>query len=244
MTPPACLLGAVAALALLATPLQAVDVNALVRETQKMSQSAKAIKMAWWLPTQFWRATLEQNAELTEAERAEFAATLEDYTVFALAYIELGAFGDTSPRSREEILSNAKLSLGDRELEPLETDELSPAAAEFFATMRPAMANMMGQIGAGMEFVAYSNVEEGKEIIDPLQQGSLRMDFFDETFTWRLPLGSLMPPMIDPKTSEEFPGNYQYNPYTGAQLEPAASPAPTPQEPAKPPAAPAPKSES
>lgn len=40
----------------------------------------------------------------------------------------------------------------------------------------------------------------------------------DETFAWRLPLGSLMPATVDAGSGERFPGNSVYDPYTGRRL--------------------------
>jgi hypothetical protein len=37
---------------------------------------------------------------------------------------------------------------------------------------------------------------------------------------YRLPIGSILPPALDPKTGESFPGSYHFNPYTGGKLVP------------------------
>ena len=55
---------------------------------------------------------------------------------------------------------------------------------------------------------------------------------------YRLPLGSLFPPAVDPKTGESFPGNYHFNPFTGDKLTPSAPDAASPHPDAPP--APAP----
>ena len=66
--------------------------------------------------------------------------------------------------------------------------------------------------------VIYPSKEGDQKLIDPLKPGSFKYTLYEQTFTWRLPLVSLLPPKVDPKTSEEFPGNYEFNPYTGEPL--------------------------
>jgi hypothetical protein len=41
---------------------------------------------------------------------------------------------------------------------------------------------------------------------------------YDAKFTWRLPLPRLLPAKVDPRTGQEFPGDYLFNPYTGESL--------------------------
>jgi hypothetical protein len=60
--------------------------------------------------------------------------------------------------------------------------------------------------------------KDGKLLLDPTVAGGFKYIVYDKTFTWRLPLGSLLPPKFDPKTHEQFPGNFQFNPYTGTKL--------------------------
>jgi len=45
-----------------------------------------------------------------------------------------------------------------------------------------------------------------------------QISLYDQVFHWRLPLASLLPKKIDSKTHEEFPGNFDFNPYTGGKL--------------------------
>jgi hypothetical protein len=53
---------------------------------------------------------------------------------------------------------------------------------------------------------------------DPLEPGAFQFSVYEQTVHWRKPLASLLPPKLDPKTQEEFPGKYYYNPSTGGKL--------------------------
>jgi hypothetical protein len=84
--------------------------------------------------------------------------------------------------------------------------------------MKPAMAANAGPLGQAMEFIVFPAKADGKPLIDAAQAGTLQVTLYDQTYKWRLPLGSVLPARVDAKTGEEFPGNYQFNPYTGDKL--------------------------
>jgi hypothetical protein len=77
---------------------------------------------------------------------------------------------------------------------------------------------MAGQVGQSLELVIYPAKVDGKLVVDASQSGTLQLKLYEETFKWRLPLGSLLPAKVDAKTGESFPGNYQFNPFTGNKL--------------------------
>lgn len=47
----------------------------------------------------------------------------------------------------------------------------------------------------------------------------------DQALRYHLPLGSVLPAVVDPRTGDSFPGNYHFNPFTGEKLTPAPAPA-------------------
>jgi hypothetical protein len=61
--------------------------------------------------------------------------------------------------------------------------------------------------------------EGGKRLADPNKPGALQFSVYDQDFKWRLPLASLLPRKFDPKSNEDFPGNFDYNPFTGDKLK-------------------------
>jgi len=56
------------------------------------------------------------------------------------------------------------------------------------------------------------------QILDAKKEGSFTLTCYGREFSWRLPLGSLLPPKFDPETGESFPGNYHFNPFSGREL--------------------------
>ena len=197
---------------------RAADIQKLIQDTQKMTQVGSTTNMVWWIPTEFWQETLRQNPQLTEEQKKEFVAALEDYSAFVIVNMNVGIMGGMTFKEREEILKNVSLQVEGVEVTPIPTEDLSPDARAFYTMMKPMMGQMLGQFGQGMEFIIYPNKKNGELIIDPLKEGSLTYTSFEEQHDWRLPLGSLLPAVWDPETEEVFPGNYKYNPFTGSKL--------------------------
>jgi hypothetical protein len=194
-------------------------VQEIVRDTQRTAESGGAMTLVWWMPQQFWEESLKANPAVPEAVRAQVLSVLADYTVIALLRAKPGATGLAEVQTKEELLKNVRVESNGKLIEPLAPEQIAPAAQLVLSQLKPAMAGMVGQVGQAMEFVVYpTKAADGKLQFDALQAGTLKVALFDANFSWRLPLGSLLPARVDKKTGEEFPGNYQFNPFTGDKL--------------------------
>ena len=102
---------------------------------------------------------------------------------------------------------------------PLATEDLSNDAQTLLAVMKPVFGKMLGDFGKGMELICFKGQDDqGKNLLDPKQKGHFVVLYGDKAYSWRLPLGSLLPPKYDAETGEQFPGDYEFNPFTGAKL--------------------------
>ncbi len=190
----------------------------LIQETQKLKQKGKSTSLIWWIPSEFWEMALREDPSLTEDQKVEFVKALDDYTAFVVVKMDAGILGGMTFKSREDILKNISLMVGNQEIDPIPIKNLSPDASSFYTMMKPMMGQMLGQFGQGMEFIIYPNKKNGELIIDPTKKGSFTYISYGVNNDWRLPLGNLMPPVWDPASGEVFPGNYKFNPFTGAKL--------------------------
>ena len=86
--------------------------------------------------------------------------------------------------------------------------------------MQPVMAQMLGQFGQGMQFYCFPGRDDQNQPPTRSQKARILHGHAssNKDYQWRLPLGSLLPNKFDPQSHEEFPGNYIYNPFTGAKL--------------------------
>ncbi len=205
-------------LACTVTSLRAVELTKLVVESQRLVQDGQQIVLVWWIPTEFWEASLEKNPNMTEAQRKQFIQVVDEYLIFAVSHLDVGPFGGLTPKSRAMILENTTLTVDGRNLPPLSDSEVSRDAANFMKMMKPMMNQMLGQLGQGMEFVLYPNARTDEKRISAQRAANMQFAVFDRNFDWKLPLPCLLPPKIDPTTKQEFPGDFRYNPYTGNKL--------------------------
>ena len=197
---------------------KAIDIQKLIKETEQMSQTPDRITLVWWIPTEFWRQSLKNNPKVTAEQASHLAGLLDDYSVFVVVVTDVGPMAGLSPIDRASIVTNSEFRIEDKTIPLLENKDISADAQNFVAMMKPVFTNMLGQFGKGMEFYIYPNHKNGKKLLDPVENGQFSYTVFGKRFDWQLPLGSCLPPRIDPKTGEEFPGNYIFNRYTGEKL--------------------------
>src|SRR5438067_3465069 len=148
------------------------EIEQIIRDTQRMSHKPGRIDLVWWVPSIFWQETFKADSHMSGAQKEEFVKILDDYTVFILVSSEIGPMAAVTPRTKDELLKNTEYKVGGEVIEPLPDEKLTQAAKNLFAMMKPVMANMLGQFGQGIEFIAYSNKKNGKKIIDPKTAGS------------------------------------------------------------------------
>jgi hypothetical protein len=211
------------------------------------------------MPLEFWDGSLASNPELPEAARAELVGAMAPYTVVAVLRAQTSANGFGNVESKESLLKNTRFTINGKTLQALPADKVSQPATLIIAQLKPVLAQAAGQLGEALEFLVFPSGEGDTLLVDAAKPGNLTINFYGKDYKWRLPLGSVLPPKIDKVTGEEFPGSYEYNPYTGRKIEvageakpaaakpaskPAAtSPAPKPAAPATKPAAPATKTD-
>jgi hypothetical protein len=213
------LIGILLALQLFA-PLSpaSAGVAEILRDTQRTTQANGDITLVMWMPQQFWEESMKSNPALTAEGRAQVLAPLADYALFGVMRAKIGAAGIADVQPKAELLKNLKIEVNGKAVQPLAPDAIAPGAQMLLSSLKPAMAAMGGPAMQGMEFIVFPAKADGKPLIDALQPGTLQVSFYDQTYRWRTPLGSLLPAKVDAKTGEEFPGNYSFNPFTGEKL--------------------------
>jgi hypothetical protein len=201
-----------------ATRAWATDIREFIQETQQSSNESQQLTLVWWIPAEFWDVSLAGNANVPAATAEEIRNVFRDYQVFALLRAKTGIAGLSGVSTRADLLNNARFEIGAKAIAPLDSDKVPPGVQTMLGAMRPMLANMLGQLGQSMELVVYPAMADEHRLNDPLKAGNFQFTLYDQTFHWRTPLASLLPKKVDPKSKEEFPGNYEFNPYTGAKL--------------------------
>jgi hypothetical protein len=212
-----------------------VDQGALIRDLTLTRSVDGKLTISMWLPDEFWRIALKSSGRTTDKGIADIVSIMHPYVLVAVMDAQKGItnfrYTDTDTLINETTIEDSHGNT----YRPLALDSVAEDIRNLIQTMRPLLANMMGAMGQHMEFLVFPSVDNGGHLIaDPMSDGSLTLHVGDTVMRYRLPIGSLLPPALDPKTGESFPGNYHFNPYTGGKLvqrpsDTHAGPAPKPQ---------------
>ncbi len=198
-----------------------IDVQTLIHETQRMSQSPDELTLVWWVPEQFWRASFAKNAaQMPQAQIEDFLKVIRPYTMVVAVCGTGGPFGGMTYKSASEIRSSIKLRDADgKTYSPLGDEVVDQDTKNFLEMLKPIFKSMIGPLGENMHFVLFpSKSADGPSIADPTKKGSFSVLLAKEEFKWRLPLDSVLPTKECPTCKEECRGSWSFCPWCGAKL--------------------------
>ena len=93
-----------------------VNINALIEETQRMSQKTNQMTFVWWIPEEFWRISFAQEPTIPKYQIEEFITVLRPYLIFIVVDGKIGTFGGITYTSESTIRNDIFLiKLGDNE---------------------------------------------------------------------------------------------------------------------------------
>lgn len=192
----------------------------LTKELQFVDQSHNRLGVVIWLPTEFWIAEFEQSGKVTPTQLARLTGEFESYVVVAVLEGEMdkslvATFKEPDALRDSVTIENARGEL----FSALQEDQVSGDVSKLTQMMRPALANMMGAMGSHLALLIFpGKTKDGLHTVEPSKEGTFTVHLGSTYARYRLPLAGLLPPAIDTKTGESFPGNYHYNPYSGEKL--------------------------
>ena len=220
---PSVLLIVLAAFATTFAQKQPVDVDQLITELQKSaSHTSDELTLVFWIPSEFWRVMLEKE-KMPTAQIDEVMGVLRPYTIIGTMDGKVGANGTTTFRSEAEIRSTMRIvdSAG-LEYGPLGKDKLGSGATTLLNAMSPIVRKILGTLGENMHFIVFPGVNAKDEsIVDARREGSFRIVLAKgREFTWKLPLGALLPAKKCPVDAAKMNGEWRYCPFHGSELKP------------------------
>lgn len=196
------------------------DYSALVKELTKVQRTTGKMTMTFWMPESFWKLALVNSGRLSAQGISDTLAVVRPYTVVAVLDAQTLAiagmnYTDEATLTKSTHIEDARGVLYD----PIPQAQLSAGMQGFISAFRPMMANMMGAMGEHLVLMVFPGSDQvGRPIADTMGSGSLTVHVVDAAIRYSLPLASLLPPSMDPKSGESFPGTYKFNPYTGDKL--------------------------
>jgi hypothetical protein len=178
-----------------------VDISAMTNETQRTSY-AGGVHLAWWIPPEYWEASLSRDPNVTDAARKQVLDTLRGYSMLAVVQAEVGALGNFTFYERDAVIKGLKLELSDGKdwasLVPLA--EVPQTLAPLLKVLGPILSSAMGPMGQNMNFFVLDDQKKGGRLISPYEPGMLRITLTDnkgvklEPLLIEFPLDSLYVP--------------------------------------------------
>ena len=207
-------------LSTLVTPLPCgaeIDLAELTRETQRQSQQEDVTQVVQWIPADVWDVAMRQQGT-PETVRAARVAAITPYVVFLVGEVRIGPAGGIGYATAAELAKRTRLSLGEKmsRREPTPLSNLPEAVRDFVDSIVPAASDAANFQLHALVFDGLG--ERGAPLTDPRKPGRLTLAVGERRYTWRLPLGALLPEKSCPVDGEVFPGSYGFCPFHGDRL--------------------------
>jgi hypothetical protein len=197
-----------------------VDLNALTQETQKTSRKNDELLLLWWIPEEFWSASLSQSADMSSTQAEEFLKVLRPYFVLVVVDGQMGPIGGLTFRPEATVRESVQLvDASGKRYRPLNNDSLGGDIRNLLQMFKPILGNMLGPIGQNMHFLLFpARDSKGLMIAEAKKEGGFSVQLRNAEYKWRLPLGSLLPTKTCPVDGEQLSGAWTFCPWHGVRL--------------------------
>ena len=199
------------------------NLSDLMRETQKRGDLPGRLTVVWWLPEEFWGLALKKSGGLSDEQQEAFLRAVRPYLIFAVVDGKIGPLGGSEFVDQETLRAGIRIvDRKGKDYAPLADDRLSADVKNLSATMKSMFGNMLGAMGQGMSFFIFqATTADGTAIAAATREGTFSLELGEQTFAWRLPLGSLLSQKVCPVDGERMSGAWKYCPFHGKPLEDA-----------------------
>jgi hypothetical protein len=200
--------------------------NEIVKETLLQSKQSQVVRIAWWVPEEFWLESFKANPAMSKEQIDQFISFFHSYTLLIVVDGKIGIMGGVNYSDEQDIRKSLVLTSGSGvKYRPIDDSLLSADLKNFLIVMKPLMSNAIGALGQNMNFYVFQgNGPEDTPIIDAKSKGSFTVTLQNEEFRWRLPIAALLPRRTCPNCKETFPGTYNYCPYDGNKTKTSEKP--------------------
>ena len=198
-----------------------IDTNQLIDETQLSGSDPDEMKLVWWIPIEFWESVFAGDNTVTDDQAQNMLDVLSEYTMFAVVDGTIGPFGGVSFEPLETFENKVfVVDMNQEKYAPIKTEKLNSDTQILISSFKPILKNMLGAMGENMHFFVFSDLSKKKErICDPRAKGQVIFEMKGETYSYRTPLGAVLPPKKCPKDDEEMSGAWDYCPWHGNALD-------------------------
>ncbi len=197
-----------------------IDLSEFMKQTQKWHKEGEEMKMAWWIPTDYWRIALEGNKDVPAEVVSQLENVFDEYVLIFAASINIGSSGVITG-VEEEVLAKSLVVVDQngKKHSPLKRSEINSDALQIEANMKPMFAQSMGQMGQAMHLFFFKiQGADQKNLIAASKEGGFTVQHSSSEFKWVLPLPILMPDKFCPTDKAIMRGDWTFCPYHGVKL--------------------------
>lgn len=219
------LIPAAPAQALSRKAIKDVDVQAMTSELQKTAPG-EGIHLAWWIPTEFWEASVSGDADMSPADRKALIDVMSKYSLLAVAQADVSRFGTIAFYDRSVITQGMKIEFVDgnrrKPLSPLE--DYPEELRMILKIMTPILESALGNTGKNLNFFVLDDVEQGERLLSPYGNSTLSVTLTTKKgevlapIRFEMPVDSLFVPRICPNGKPAHV-SWVVCPWDGSKLE-------------------------
>lgn len=204
-------------------PPAEVKVGELIKDLQRTDAQGDSMELVWWMPKEYMEVSMAQSPNVDAKTAKEFTDLFARYTVVAVVRGKIGTLGMDGYESEADLRAKLRIEDGSGKAHaPIAADKVDRKLNLLISILRPMFKQLIGEMGENVQvFVFPGQLPGGRRLADPLAAGQFLVKLGETSHRFRLPLGSLLAPRHDTATGEQFPGSFNFNPYTGAVLQPA-----------------------
>lgn len=196
-----------------------INVDDFLASIQKTHDAGDTMKMAFWLPTEFWDIVNRNTPEYDSNGVKLLETMVEDYIILAVVegyFSTNGGIFKTEAELRETI---SLIDKDNRVYVPLSAIEVSKPLQHVISTIKPLLSNQLGELGKGFNFF-YFKVKDGSNnnLISAQQKGEFTVRLNHSVFKWNLPLAAYQPTKVCPVDKQKMNAEWSYCPYHGNKV--------------------------
>ncbi|MGJ8661133.1 MAG: hypothetical protein ACSHXL_03780 [Bacteroidota bacterium] len=192
-----------------------------IQEVQQWQKDGREMALTFWIPKSYWRVALEDSPTTTEETIQLLEEAFEDYLFVCILKFDMVDSGNMSFVDESTIRKGLTASdKNGKKLSLMKDKDIPESTLKLIESLKPLFEKMLGQMGAGMHFYLFDNLDKnGYEIIDEYKKETLFVHHSDQDFKFELPLVTLMPDKYCPIDNAVMKGNWNYCPIHGMELD-------------------------
>jgi hypothetical protein len=169
----------------------AVEVSALVLETQKHAARSGSLIFVQWMPVEIWTA----DPTIAPEFRARAEQVLAPYVLFLVAHRAASPEDAQLPSESELRQSTRLIDVEGRRYAPLADETLTEPVRLILSELRPFFGRTFGALGVRPYVLVFPNDESDRSRPFPraTENGSFSVSVGEEEFLWTTPLRSMVP---------------------------------------------------